>query len=133
MTGYVRYNVRKMSNKKMLQPLRLQHFFFPYSFVFLRTSIDANITLGIVQIITKHRITNISFLTFQYIRRFQIIFFGFSNFHILLYPLLESISSAFLLLRNSAILHFIYHICHIHCGYSVGYQDNCFLLGRFFQ
>ena len=27
MTGYVRYNVRKISKKKMLQPLRLQHFF----------------------------------------------------------------------------------------------------------
>ena len=37
------------------------------------------------------------------------------------------------LLRNSAVLHFIYYIGHVHCGYSVGYQDNRFLLGRFFQ
>ena len=36
------------------------------------------------------------------------------------------------LLRNSAVLHFIYYIGHVHCGYSVGYQDNRFLSGGFF-
>ena len=48
MTGYVRYNVRKMSNKKVLQPVGSQHFAFYSHFVVLSTFFDANIILLLV-------------------------------------------------------------------------------------
>ena len=46
MTGYVvSHNSRKMSNKKVLQPVRSQHFAFYSHFVVLSTFFDANIIL----------------------------------------------------------------------------------------
>ena len=48
-TGYVvSHNSRKMSNKKVLQPVRSQHFAFYSHFVVLSTFFDANIILLLV-------------------------------------------------------------------------------------
>ena len=45
-TGYVvSHNSRKMSNKKVLQPVRSQHFAYYSHFVVLSTFFDANIIL----------------------------------------------------------------------------------------